>query len=221
MPVQVNTLISEVQTILKENTDFIGDPTNLRWDRAELLGWLNAGYREIVGLRPDATSTAREFLCEAGTRQRLLRDGAGCEDAWQLLEVVRNTASSSQKGAVRPTQRADLDNMRRYWHAAEGTTDIEYAIVEPTSPREFLVYPPASSDARLEVVVSVLPQSHSTQLAATSSEVIRLPDPFSNALSEWILYKAFSKDADFIANAERAVLHRTAMQASLGLGGAG
>ena len=45
----VNTVIGKAQTILQ-------DATGVRWPRAELIGWLNDAYRDVILARPDANS---------------------------------------------------------------------------------------------------------------------------------------------------------------------
>ena len=92
---------------------------------------------------------------------------------------------------------------------------------DPRQPREFLVYPPATSAARLEITYAQIPSPHTLtaqQLTnAATTETIRIDDSFANALLDYVLYRAYSKDAEQQGNAARAVAHFQAFQNSLGV----
>ena len=208
--VKVVELVSKAQTLLQ-------DTTQVRWPVLELQGWLNDSYREAVNLRPDANTQTGEYVCTAGARQVLTSTFA---NALRLIEVVRNTATTSAKGAVRIVNRRMLDDQRRNWYAETQTVDIQHYMFDPRLPKEFLVYPPATTAARLEVIYSSVPTAHTLTEAqlinSATAEVIRLDDSYANALLDYIMYRAYSKDADYAANATRAVAHYQAFQTALG-----
>ena len=62
--VKIATVLSKVETILQ-------DDTNVRWTAAELLGWANDAYREIVLARPDLNTATGTLTCAEGTRHVL------------------------------------------------------------------------------------------------------------------------------------------------------
>lgn len=203
--VTVASLIARAETILQ-------DTTNVRWPQAELVGWLNDAYREITLIRPDANSRSGSFSCAAGTRQVLTTSFA---TALRLIDVVRCVVSGR---AVRQINRAVLDDQRRAWHAEGQTAAIEHFMFDARLPLEFLVYPPALAGTALEVVYSLSPESHNEATDYTgSATVINLPDNYANVILDYILYRAYSKDADYAANAQRAVAHYQAMQQALGV----
>lgn len=209
--VKVVEIVSKAQTLLQ-------DTTNVRWPVAELQGWLNDGYREVVNLRPDANTQTGTFTCSTGARQ-VITDVFS--SALRVIEVVRNTASASDKRAVRLIDRRILDEQRRTWYAETANATIQYYMFDPRLPKEFLIYPPASTDAELEVVYSSVPTAHTLSEAqlidSGTAEVIKLDDNYANALLDYILYRAYSKDAEYAANAQRAVAHYQAMQSALGV----
>lgn len=45
---------------------------------------------------------------------------------------------------------------------------------------------------------------------------IKLDDIYANAILDYVLYRAYSKDAEYAANASRAALHYQAFTAALG-----
>lgn len=209
--VKVVELISKAQTLLQ-------DVTGVRWPVTELQGWLNDGYREVVNLRPDANTQTGTFTCSAGARQTVT---SVFTSALRLVEVVRNVASASDKRAIRLIDRKMLDEQRRTWYAETGADTIQHYMFDPRLPKEFLVYPPATTDASLEIVYSSVPTGHTlteAQLTNTSTtDVIKLDDSYANALLDYVLYRAYSKDSEYAANAQRAVAHYQAMQGSLGV----
>jgi hypothetical protein len=46
---------------------------------------------------------------------------------------------------------------------------------------------------------------------------ISLPDIYGNALGDYVLYRAYTKDSEYAGNAQRAVAHYTAFANALGI----
>jgi hypothetical protein len=136
----------------------------------------------------------------------------------RLIDVVCNKAVSSTKGAVRLISRKILDDQRRNWHdLAAKSVDIEYFMFDPRLPKEFQVYPPATTAAQLEVLYASVPTGHTVSGQAVPDEVIKIDDSYANCMVDYVLYRAYSKDAEYAANSQRAMAHLQAMQASLGV----
>jgi hypothetical protein len=209
--VKVVEIMNRAQTILQ-------DTTAVRWPLPELQLWLNDSYREIVLMRPDANTQTGTFTCATGSRQVLT---SVFSNALRLMDIVRNVAATSNKTAVRLVDRQSLDDQRRGWHNETTAVNIQHYMFDPKLPKEFMVYPPATDLAQLEVVYSSVPLAHALTEAQlgnpATTEVINLDDSYANAILDYILYRAYSKDAEYAANAQRAVAHYQAMQASLGM----
>ena len=209
--VKVVDLIVRAQTLLQ-------DEDSVRWTVTELQYWLNDGYRDVLNLRPDSNTLTGEFTCVAGPRQVLTTT---FPNASRLVSVIRNTAATSNKYGVRLVNRRTLDDQRKGWYADTPTVSIEEYMFDPRQPREFLVYPPATTAARLEVAYAQIPSPHTlteTQLTnPATAETIRIDDSFANALLDYVMYRAYSKDAEQQGNAARAVAHFQAFQNSLGV----
>ena len=209
--VKVVDLIVRAQTLLQ-------DEDSVRWTVTELQYWLNDAYKETIGLRPDANTQTAEYTCVAGPRQVIT---GSFPNAIRLVEVVRNLASTSNKTSIRLTDRRSLDTQQRSWYSETPTASVELYMFDPRTPKEFLVYPPASTAARLEVIYSVLPADHTltaSQLVnPATTETIRIDDIFATALFDYMLYRAFSKDAEQTAMMQRAVAHYQAFQNALGI----
>lgn len=209
--VKVVDLIARAKTILQ-------DANSVRWTLPELQWWVNDGYRETLILRPDSNTITAEFTCAAGPRQVIT---TAFPNATRLVSVLRNTAATSNKYSVRLVDRRVLDDQRKGWYTETPTVSVEEYMFDARQPKEFLVYPPATSAATLELSYAQVPEPHTLSEAqlgnSATAETIRIDDSFANALLDYMLYRAFTKDAEQQGNAARAVAHYQAFQNSLGI----
>lgn len=200
---QVNALVARASTLIQ-------DATNVRWPIPELVGWLNDGQREVALNKPEASVKNVSVALIAGSTKQTLP-----ADAVLLIDVVRNTGSggSSPGTAVRLTDREVLDAQRPTWHSDANTVGyIQHYTYDTRDPKNFYVYPKAPGGGwQIEVVYSSSPQD------AVTGGVISIDDTYANALLDYILYRAYSKDAEYAGNANLAVAHYTAFANSLGI----
>ena len=207
---KVIEIISRVENILQDS--------NVRWPRLELQQWLNEAYLNIVLARPDANAVTGLFTCAVGTRQKLTTQFA---DGLRILDVVRNMSAGSTKRVVRLIQRSILDDQRPSWHTETATESIQHWMFDTRQPKEFFVYPPATALAQLEVVYTAPVGANALTEAAldpTSGDatVILLDDLYAAPLVDWVLYRAYSKDAEYGENQTRAAGHLQAFTATIG-----
>ena len=92
---------------------------------------------------------------------------------------------------------------------------------DPRDPCAFYVYPPALATAKLEVMFSALPvdiaQPGDGTLFGAVLGNMALPDIYGNALLDYILYRAYSKDGEYGGNVQRAQAHYAAFASSVGI----
>jgi hypothetical protein len=199
-----SAIIDKAEVILQ-------DTTNVRWPANELLDWLNDAQREIVLAKPDAFVTTKAVQLAAGTKQNL---GTGSTaDAIMLLKVIRNmgAAGTTPGNAVRVVSGEILDAQRPGWHAETSSATVSHVVYDPRAPKQFYVYPP-NTGTFVEIMYSASPTS-----VAALGNTITVDDIFANAILDYILYRAYSKDVEYAGNAGRAVAHYQAFAASLGL----
>lgn len=193
----VGEILRRVKLILQEITQ---DGT--RWKNDELIGWLNESYQAIVAIKPDASSVSAVMDCAPGTRQQIPLDGH------RLLDVIRNTATEANGYSVTRISRAALDATRRSWHNEKPSVSVEHFVFDENDPKHFYVYPPAVSTAKLEILYSAKLLPHSIEQPGTgSAEEIRISDYYAPAIVDYILARAYSKDAESQANLQRAQMH--------------
>lgn len=205
------------QSIVRRATDILQDQTSVRWPANELVRWLNDGQRAIVKARPDSMNTTSTMTLIAGTRQNL---SSMTPPASKLIEITRNMAAGSAKGAVRLVPREILDAQTPGWHALPGTVDILHYMFDPRDPKTFYVYPPATTSAQLEVMYSAYPVDVTepadgvTYTGVTGN--LSVPDIYADDVLNLILYRAYSKDSEFAGNDQKAAAYLGMVTNSLG-----
>jgi hypothetical protein len=176
------------QTIINKAAIQLTDIANIRWTRAELLGWLNDGMRQIVLIQPNASSTTVSRLLVAGTRQTIPADG------WLLLQIYRNmgTTGTTAGRAIRIVSRELLDAFNPNWHTATAAAEVRNYIYDAQDQTAFYVYPPNTGTQYIELNYSAQPANLTSE-----SQVIPIFDVFQSALVDYILFRACSKDAEY------------------------
>jgi hypothetical protein len=201
--ITAGTIIDNAETVLQ-------DTTNVRWAAAELLAWLNDGMKAATILKPSICTVTKSVQLSSGARQTL---GSGSTaDAYMLLQVHCNmgTAGTEPADTVTLVSRQILDTQLPSWRATDTETDVECYMFDPQTPLQFYVYPPNDGTGYVEMTYSAIP----TACASTAS-TISINDVYAPALLDYILFRAYSKDAEYGANAQRAVAHFKAFHDTL------
>lgn len=189
----VTTVLSKASTILQDN--------GTRWPQSELLGYLNEGQRAIVAIKPESGAVTASVQLVAGTRQSIPASGIS------LLEVRRNmgAAGTTPGKAIKIASREVLDAFRSGWASDTAKSEVVNFMFDPKTPRTFDVYPPQPSPASyVEMVYSCIPTD------CVIGGMILLDDIYEIPLLEWVVYRAYLKDAEFSENANLAMVHLNA-----------
>lgn len=208
-----------VTTLLADAARLLQDTGFVRWTRTHHQRNLNEAYRAVFMARPDSGMFTGTYTCSAGYRQVLTKSPGGFPSAQHLRAVVRNLATGSTKQAVQLVPQSMLDTQRPGWTDETPTLSVQQYCYDMALPSQFLVYPPALAAAQLEVVYDALPTPHALtegQLTADTTTVISVDDVFSGPLLDFMLYRAYSLDAEHEANATRAQQHLGAFTQALG-----
>lgn len=168
------------------------DTTSVRWSDSELVGYINRAQLDIHRARPDTTATVAPMTLRAGVRQTLPVAAA------MLMDVPCNTGGA----AITKVDKAVLDSVDKNWRTRDGETTVRHFMHDPRLPRVFEVYPPAASGARVDLEFSAYP----TGIAPTSGGLgnLSLAPQWLPALHHLVLFYAWSKDAEYGANAALA-----------------
>lgn len=197
MTVLASDIITRAQTIVQ-------DTTGVRWPSSELLQWLNDGQREVVNIKPSATAFNTVVNLQPGTLQQI---GAG---NLSLLRVIRNlktpvTTPRIGTRAVRMVSLAVMDAQNPHWHdpaVFPYTKEVKHCCFDDVDPTTFYVFPGNDGSGAMEVTMSRMPDD-----ITAANLPITLPDIYRNPLLDYVLFRAYLKDADQVANAERSANH--------------
>lgn len=187
MTTVASSVIATVSTLLQ-------DTTNVRWGTTELLGYLNDGQKEVAVYKPSASVVTESAVLVDGSRQTLPTGGL------VLVDVVRNMGLGSTPGnAIRIVAREILDAQVPNWHTVTDTA-VKHFVYSALDPKTYYVYPHISGGGKaVEIVYGKIP----TTVASIGAN-ITLDDVWVPALINYICYRAYSKDAEYAANATAA-----------------
>lgn len=214
-------------------------PQFQRWTERELVTWLNDGQLAIAKYLPTACTRVDALKLKPGTRQSIesilaanIRPGDGSTPADVygnfLNDVVRNMGNDGNTPgrAIRIVSREVLDSQNRDWHTTPGTGYVESFVFDPRSPKVFYVSPGVSAVGSTWVEVSYLanpvsisntgaPGNPRYNMDGTDTTTISVDDKFTDDLVNYILARAYMKDAEFSANANNAQAYATTFLNSL------
>jgi hypothetical protein len=199
----------KVIDLLDRASILLQDTNHTRYPNAELLKFFNDAQNEVVLHRPDANSVNATLALANGSKQSLP------SAALRLLDIVQNVDGRS----VTQVSRKILDESLPDWHnAIAGTNGIEHFIYDPADPKNFYVYPKGVSGTHsLAIIYSATPSAISISNFSTDTQTISLDDVYANAVLDYILYRAYQKDAEYSGNAARSQMHYQSFAQSLGI----
>lgn len=196
------------------------DDDGTHWSDEELIRYIDLGYSAIVAHRPDAHSKLIVLACEPGPMQIIPQEERGA----MLLTVKRNLilvpdSDPEEYRSGRPPRliSGDLaDNLMDSWYLASPSSDsqIDEYIYDDRLPDRFYVYPNATSNTRLELAISTLPNKHDP---GDLSEAIQISPRYISALNHYVLFKAYTKDAQGAHSEKLAMLHLQSFNSAMGI----
>ena len=198
------------QSLADNAAGLIHDTDKVRWTDTDWLLWLNDGLRETVLVKPEVNVTNNSVTLTASTTKQSLPTGA-----LQLFDIVRNMGSdgATPGRAINVVSRDVLDTTEPNWHAEAPGTEITNYMYDPRDPDVFYVYPPAPvSTHYVELVYVTLP----TALTALS-EAITIDDHYANALLNYMLFRAYSRDIIYGNHSQESQTYYTLFLSALGV----
>lgn len=182
--------------ILTRASRSLQDAGGVRWPELTLLDWLNAGQREILVVRPDACNLGAELTLAAGVRQQLPTNGV------KLLNVSHNTGANAGLAAITPCERSMLDAYTPGWRNGIQRGVVQHTMYDAMEPRFFDVYPPALAGTKVFANYAATPAD-----LTMANQNINVADTWENALLDYVLFRAFSMDAEAADATQRALAH--------------
>lgn len=203
-----------VSDILGRAAIILNDVGATRWTAPEMLKWVNDGQREIVIHKPSANTETRSIPLAAGTRQNVPTD------ALQIVRVLRNTGGAAITMVDREIMNIHVPGWgdEAVWPPSD---TVEHAIYDHSTPEIFDVFPSNTGGGQIDVALSVLPADIPDPVDPTSFDsytaTIEIPDSYRTALVDYVLYRAFSKDAEYPDAAQRAAAYFQTFSLAIGV----
>jgi hypothetical protein len=189
----------------------IGDEQFVRWSAQELHRYLNDGLRAIVAIKPNAKSKTVTLDLVEGTMQTLP------EDYTILSRVSRNiTSDGNGTGAIRTLDsRSVVDAMLPGWQdetVIPFARVVKHVIHDLADPATFYVVPGNDATGHIEAVVGAYPAASPVPGANPSAigsytDAVDLADIYLNPLVDYLIHRAYAKDARVAGSAARAAAH--------------
>lgn len=227
-----NTLVKDVLYRVSVQLHDIS-PQFTRWTQRELVSALNDGQKAIAKYMPSSCSRVDAIKLKPGTKQSIdtilatdIKPGDG-STATKVLGnylqgVIRNMGSDglTPGTAVRIADREVLDVNTPNWHTVTGTPVSIYTF-DPRQPKIFYVSPgvPSTGTAWLEVSYLADPVEIALTgdyaMNGTDETVISVDDKFVDDLVNYVLARAYMKDAEFAGNGGLAATHTNLFTGSI------
>lgn len=200
---------TKIVDLIKRAEIITQDKTSVRWPKEEWLTWYNDAILFVVNRRPDKAVKNADFALDITNSKQELPS-----DALSLFTVTRNITSGKP---VRQLSRNQLDDQYNDWHS-HTSDNVDHYIYDERDPTHFYVYPrPVTAGHLIEVVYPFAPEAIEITEFDTDITVIGIDDSFVNSIIDFMLYRAYSKDADYSSNGQRAMNSLQAAESGLGL----
>ena len=180
------------QSIIKSAQTALNDLDGTRWPATDLVDYLNLGQLELVRARPDQKANTATVSLVAGYRQ------AVPAEVMDLIDIPSNGPSGYRR--ITKVDHYMLDMVSPGWRGSTSSTTIQHFMHDQREPLIFLVYPPASSGASVVMTYSVIPTAVPAPTGPSYSTVsgnLDVQDQWAEPLLNFVLYKAYAKDAEF------------------------
>lgn len=200
---------TRIVSVLNQAQIQIQDKTGTRWPPSELLSWYNMALQAIVTERPDANVKNTTFSTVIGTKQSLPADGL------RLIDIPRN--EGGQKKPIRVIDRMILDDNYAWHNQATPATEVLHYVYDDRDPKTFYLYPAPAAAVQINLVYSTAPVAATIANFDTDVQVIGVDDNYVPAILDYILYRAYQKDASYAGNENRAASAYGAFRNSLGI----
>lgn len=171
----------------------LNDANGTRWTNAEVFKWIDDAQLLIALVRPDEVNSTANLALVPGSKQSVPQDGL------KLLDIKRNLKDSqgTPGRAIRLIDRNELDLFNPDWHSATQATEIKHYLYDERESLAFWVYPPAKTGARVELMYSRKPTP-----VTDPADVLVVRDIYKDAVVNYVLFRAYAKDADYANNSQ-------------------
>lgn len=189
-------MATAVDHIVERVASLLQDIGHVRWTLPDLTDYINEAQIAIIRKVPAANIIITDLTLVEGTQQ------AVPSDAMVLMDVIRNNPGGSPGPTIRWVD-MDIQNATTPdWHNDTGAITVEEYMYDTDDPYTFWVYPPQTSsptDVRIKYAAN--------PAIINIGEDITIGDEFVNAIIEYMLHRAYSREAEFAGDDGKATMH--------------
>lgn len=213
-------------------------PQFVRWNERELITWLNDGQKAIAKYLPASCTRIDTIRLRPGTRQSIelipvdkIKPGDDSPPAPvfgnYLNSVVRNMGADgvTPGRAIRIVSSEVLDSQNPDWHTSVGTGRVDQFVFDPRAPKNFYVTPAIGTTPTwvevsylanpVEIINTGTPTAPLYGADSISTAVISVDDKYIDDLVNYILARAYMKDANFANSQPNAATYSAMFTGSL------
>lgn len=206
----------KVSDIITRARILLNDQDGTRWLDNELVSWINDAQKLIALVRPDSSVSNSTVTLVVGTKQSIPTGG------FRLLDVIRNMNVDGITGgrSIRAVDREVLDSQDPMWHTTTTSGTIKHFIYDNRNPLAYYVYPPAIAGTKIEIMYSVAPTEityNAGNVSATMNTDLTVSDIYLESVLNYVMYRAYSKDAEFSQNPQLAAGYLQTVYSMLGI----
>ena len=208
--------------LFKNVSVLLQDEDHVRWPLPELAAWLTEAIKALILAKPSACSKTIIVQLKEGTRQDL--PATDQVTPLSLVKIIRNMKDKTTGGrTVSIVDRLLLDAQDPYWHDPKRTKfkpEARHYIYDEANPAEYYVWPGNTGTGILEMIVSYLPDEVKPSGDGDNLDDwdmdIGIPEPYTVPLTDYICFRAHSKDA-ISGDAARAMSYYQQFATAVGL----
>ena len=207
-----------VDKVLQDAAELLNDPNHERWTYANLVEWVNAGCVAACEIKPTLYVVKDELPLVEGAVQTL-----GDEHTLLVRALYTKLNGSVGGGGPGPgpsgslgktplaADLATVTTVDPYWMTATPDDEIDEIMYDPQTPRTFYVSPPQPSSGvnYLYAEVATVPPFK------LPNEEIPIPHIYAPALVDYVLWRAYSMDAEHASQDGRAAVHYNTFKAAI------
>lgn len=190
-----------VNAVVERAAVIVQDTSHIRWPLSEKLGYVTDAVREICIYKPDACAKTVAHPLVAGVRQTLPAD------LFSLIDILSNSSGA----VVRQTPRTQMDAIAPGWQTATASATVKHWMFDPQDQNQILVYPPQPAVSPGALVMTYA----ATPVEAVAGATLPIKDVWMPTVVNYVLFRMYSKDAEFAGNFQLAEAYYRAFSAQL------
>jgi len=206
-------MTTTASSIIQKAHTLLSDVGGVRWPAQELVSYLNLGQIAIAEIRPDQKRNTQTLSLVSGHEQELPADVTA------LFDIPNN--AEGKKSRITKVNLQLLDHMVPDWRSATKVLTVKHFMHNLIEPRKFDVYPPVQSGVKVTATVGIYPIPVAIPTGGASSSFvvgnIDLEDYWQSALLDYVLFRAYAKDAEFAGNAAMSKAYYDLFIGALGI----